>query len=111
MFLTFLLISRAQVAAMAVVGAIFYGLGNYIASIIPPLITSEIYSQDCFGQAYGYVQAATNLGMATGSLLVASLAMVVGYATAWKLIAVLCLVFGALWLLALQQAGRRLAKF
>ncbi|AXY25692.1 hypothetical protein CL176_06595 [Suicoccus acidiformans] len=50
------------------------------------------------------------LGVATGSLLVASLAMVVGYATAWKLIAVLCLVFGALWLLALQQAGRRLAK-
>jgi len=64
--------------------AIFFGLGNAMGAVMPPLITSQIYGPKKYGEAYGFISSATQLGLTFGSILVASTFDITGsYKPAW----------------------------
>ncbi len=70
--------------------AFFFGFGNAIGSVIPPLITAAIYGPGKYGEVYGYVHSASQIGLTFGSLLVASIFDVTGsYKLAW-IVMILC---------------------
>ncbi|KAA9234155.1 MFS transporter [Aerococcus mictus] len=87
--------------------AIFFGLGNAIGTVLPPLMTSSIFNADDYPKAYGIVQSALMLGMTSGSLLAATLADVSGtYQTAWVFLAVLSALIAVFWIAAHKQAEK-----
>ena len=70
--------------------AAFFGFGNAIGPVIPPLITAAIYGPGKYGEAYGYVNSANQLGLTFGSLLVAGIFDTTGsYRFAW-IVMILC---------------------
>ncbi len=72
--------------------AFFFGFGNAIGSVIPPLITAAIYGPGKYGEVYGYVHSASQIGLALGSLLVAGIFDLTGsYRLAW-VVMILCTV-------------------
>ena len=44
-----------------------------LGTVIPPLVTAEIFGNEKYGEAYGMVNSATQVGLSLGSLMVASL--------------------------------------
>lgn len=63
---------------------IFFGFGNAIGPVLPPLLTAAIYGSSKYGEIYGYVNSANQLGLTFGSLLVASIFDISGsYRLAW----------------------------
>ena len=87
--------------------AIFFGLGNAIGTVLPPLMTSSIFNAKDYPKAYGIVQSALMLGMTSGSLLAATLADVSGtYQTAWIFLAVLSALIAVFWISAHKQAQK-----
>lgn len=70
--------------------AISFGLGTAIGTVIPPLITSEIFGSEKYGEAYGIVNSASQVGLALGSLFIASLYDIFGsYSPAWIILLIL----------------------
>ena len=83
--------------------AVFFGLGNAMGAVMPPLITSIIYGLKKYGEVYGYISSATQLGLTFGSILVAFIFDITSsYRPAW-IVMILCTiaVFG-LWLIAIN---------
>lgn len=70
--------------------AVVFGLGIGIGSVSPPLVTASIFGAEQYGEVYGYVSSALQVGMSVGSLLVASMYDASGsYQTAWGVLLVL----------------------
>lgn len=70
--------------------AVVFGFGNAIGTVIPPLVTSEVFGMEKYPEAYGMVNSATQVGLSLGSLLVASMYDLNGsYTLAWMLLLVL----------------------
>ena len=79
--------------------AIVFGLGNAIGTVIPPLVTAEIFGNEKYGEAYGMVNSATQVGLSLGSLMVASLYDLNGsYTNAWFILLALTVVTLVGWL-------------
>lgn len=75
--------------AMYVMGVIF-GFGIAIGSVPLPLITAAIYGPEKYGEAYGLVNSALQIGLTFGSILVAAIFDLTGsYNAAWVLLFVL----------------------
>ena len=69
--------------------AIFFGFGNAIGPVIPPLLTAAIFGPQKYGEVYGYVNSANQLGLTFGSLFVAGIFDITGsYQPAWMIMVV-----------------------
>lgn len=91
----------ANLTPVAYILAIFLGLGNAIGTVIPPLLASTFFSNKDFGKAYGVMFGALQLGMTTGSLMVAYIFDLTGaYTTAWIVLLILSIVTMSTWLVA-----------
>ncbi len=78
--------------------ALTFGLGNAIGTVIPPLVTSEIFGAEKYAEAYGIANSCSQVGLSIGSLIVASMYDLNGsYTSAWILLLVLTGVTLAAW--------------
>lgn len=85
--------------------AILFRLGNAIGTVLPPLITSEIYSDESYSLAYGYVNSGVQLGMTIGSLYTAGIADFTGsYNYSCMSIIVFSILISVLWVSAYKKA-------
>ena len=103
--LTYFAMLFSEQLVIAYVMAILFGLGNAIGTVLPPLITSEIYSDKNYSLAYGYVNSGVQLGMTIGSLYAAGVADFTGsYNYSWMSIIVFSILIGVLWVTAYKKA-------
>lgn len=101
----FMFFGGHQIALYAL--AITLGLGIGIGSVSPPLVTSSIFSTEQYGEVYGYVSSAMQVGMSVGSLLVASIYDKTGsYQIAWLLLLVLTVGTLLSWIGAYYQSRK-----
>ena len=85
--------------------AVVFGFGLALGSVLPPLVTASIYGRDMYGEAYGFVQSATQVGAAFGPLLVSYIFDASGsYYMAWVINIGFALLIAFLWLLAHKKA-------
>ncbi len=85
--------------------AVVFGLGLAIGTVVPPLITSTIFDKNMYGEAYGFVQSAMQVGAAFGPLLVSVIYDYSGtYYWAWIINIIFSILTGILWILAHKQA-------
>lgn len=85
--------------------AVVFGFGLALGSVLPPLVTASIYGRDMYGEAYGFVQSATQVGAAFGPLLVSYIFDASGtYRFAWIINIGFALLIAFLWLLAHKKA-------
>lgn len=85
--------------------AVVFGFGLALGSVLPPLVTASIYGRAMYGEAYGFVQSATQVGAAFGPLLVSYIFDASGsYYMAWIINIGFALLTGFLWLLAHKNA-------
>ena len=91
--------------------AVVFGFGNAIGTVIPPLVTSEVFGMEKYPEAYGMVNSATQVGLSLGSLLVASMYDLNGsYTLAWMLLLVLTAVTLFSWVGSCIVAKRYMAS-
>ncbi|CAK7054423.1 MAG: L-lactate transporter [Desulfovibrio sp.] len=87
--------SEASMYAMSVI----FGFGIAIGSVSLPLVTSAIYGPEKYGEAFGLVNAALQVGLTFGSIMVAGIFDLTGtYAPAWVLLLILTGVTLAGWI-------------
>lgn len=96
----------AEIQAVVILAAIFFGLGNAIGTVLPPLITASMVSNQHYSTIYGYVQSGVQLGMATGSLLVAFIADTFSYNHSWLVMMGVSIIIAVLWMLAYSQSRK-----
>ncbi len=66
--------------------SVLFGLGLGIGSISPSLITASVYGQKQYGEAFGFMNSATQAGLAFGGVMVATIADSAGnYKIAWMI--------------------------
>lgn len=78
-------------SAMYLMAVVFgFGFGIAIGSVPLPLITAAIYGPEKYGEAYGLVNSALQIGLTFGSIMVAGIFDLTGsYNIAWALLFVL----------------------
>lgn len=109
--LAYVLMIWAGNHTIAILGASFFGLGNAIGTVSPPLITSVIYSEENYAKGYGYVTSGSNLGLMLGSLVAAGIADLTGtYTYSWIALAVFSIATGTLWVSA-YISSRKYVKY
>ncbi|MBP1043920.1 MFS transporter [Vagococcus sp. BWB3-3] len=87
--------------------AIVFGLGIAIGSVSPPLVTSAIFGTEQYGEVYGYVSSAIQIGMSVGSLFVASMYDATGsYQVAWIILLILTACTLMSWMGAYYQSRK-----
>lgn len=107
--LTNILSLFADITPAAYMLAITFGLGNAIGSVMPPLLTTTFFDNRDFAKAYGVISSALQLGMTSGSLIVAFIYDQTGaYTSAWVLLLILSLVTIITWVSAYFN-GRKIS--
>ena len=97
--LAFILILLGKDVNMLYIMAVVFGLGNAIGTVIPPLVTAEVFGTKKYGEAYGMVNSFTQVGLSLGSLMVASLYdLNASYKSAWLILLGLTVVTLIGWL-------------
>lgn len=92
---------------MVYVMGISFGLGIGIGSVSPPLITSSVFGTEKYGEAYGFMNSAAQVGLSVGSLLTAQIYDSTGsYHAAWILLGVLTVATLLAWLGGNKQAQK-----
>lgn len=92
---------------MIYIMAIFFGLGMGIGNVSPPLIVAEMFGGNKYGEAYGIANSAVQIGLATGSLVVAFMYDKLGsYTSAWVLLLVLTVVTLIAWLASVKMSKK-----
>ncbi|MGO5052511.1 MFS transporter [Lachnospiraceae bacterium LCP25S3_G4] len=87
--------------SMLYIMAIFFGMGNAIGTVVPPLVTAEVFGREKYGEAYGIANSATQVGLSLGSLFVASIYDISGkYQWAWIILIILTGITYVGWLSA-----------
>lgn len=85
--------------------AVSFGFGNAIGSVMPPLITSAIYGPKKYGEVYGYISSATQLGLTFGSILVASIFDITGsYKPAWIVMILFTIGVFVMWIISINAS-------
>ena len=109
--LAFVFMLLGQNTNMLYIMAVVFGFGNAIGTVIPPLVTSEVFGMEKYPEAYGMVNSATQVGLSLGSLLVASMYDLNGsYTLAWMLLLVLTAVTLFSWVGSCIVAKRYMAS-
>lgn len=97
--LSFVFMLFGSNVTMLYVMAISFGLGNAIGTVIPPLITSSVFGSEKYGEAYGIANSTGQVGLALGSLFIASLYDIFGsYSPAWIVLLILTAVTYVGWI-------------
>lgn len=92
---------------IAFIMAVLFGMGNAIGTVLPPLITSAIYSKEQYAKAYGYVMSGVQFGMTVGSLFAAGIADLTGsYNYSWAIIMVLTILTAVSWITAYKNSEK-----
>ncbi|MDL2209789.1 MFS transporter, partial [Desulfovibrio sp. OttesenSCG-928-O18] len=79
--------------------AVIFGFGIAIGSVSLPLVTAAIFGPEKYGEAFGVVNSAFQVGLTFGSIMVAGIFDVTGsYAPAWVLLLVLTGITLASWI-------------
>lgn len=103
--LAFLLIIFGSNIIIVYLMAISFGLGNAMGAVMPPLITSTIYGQKKYGEIYGYISSATQLGLTFGSILVAWIFDITGsYKPAWLVMILFTIGVIVLWITSIKAS-------
>lgn len=111
MTMTFVLMMFSGVQLNVYLAAVLFGLSNANATVLSPLMTSSLFPANEYSGAYGYVQSMQMLGMAIGSLVVATISDVSGsYTTAWVAMAILCVFSGMAWLFSSINSKKYVTK-
>lgn len=85
--------------------AVIFGFGIAIGSVSLPLVTAAIFGQEKYGEAFGVVNSAYQVGLTFGSIMVAAIFDVTGtYAPAWILLFVLTGVTLASWIASYRMS-------
>lgn len=85
--------------------AISFGLGNAMGAVMPPLLTSSIFGPKKYGEVYGYVSSATQLGLTFGSILVASIFDITGtYKPAWIVMIIFTIATMLFWIASYKSS-------
>lgn len=101
--LVFMLVSENTIALYLM--TVLYGFGLAIGPVLPPLLTAAIFGKAKYGEAYGYVSSATQLGFTFGSLMVAYIYDLSGsYNIAWLVLFVLTASTMFSWLLSYRKS-------
>ena len=104
---TFILMLLGRTEGAMYLMALLFGMGMAIGSVSLPLITSAIYGSEKYGEAYGVVNSAYQIGLSCGSILVAGIFDITGsYSSAWVLMAVLTAVTLLSWVAAYTMSRR-----
>lgn len=102
----FTMLFAENIIAVFIMGG-FFGFGTAIGSVMPPLITSAIYSNEQYSDAYGYVNSGMTLGMTLASLFTAGIADFTGsYTYSWITLMILAVVVAVLWISAYKNAQK-----
>ncbi len=97
--LSFIFMLMGENVNMLYMMAIVFGLGNGIGTVMPPLITSDVFGAEKYGEAYGIANSVTQIGLSFGSLMVAGMYdMNQSYRSAWILLLVLTAVTFIGWM-------------
>lgn len=97
--LSFIFMLMGENVNMLYMMAIVFGLGNGIGTVMPPLITSDVFGAEKYGEAYGIANSVTQIGLSFGSLMVAGMYdMNQSYQSAWILLLVLTAVTFIGWM-------------
>jgi len=103
--LAFFMMLFASNVLIAYLMAISFGLGNAMGAVMPPLLTSSIYGPKKYGDVYGYISSATQLGLTFGSILVASIFDITGsYKPAWIVMILLTIGVIVLWITSIKAS-------
>lgn len=97
--LSFVFMLMGENVNMLYMMAIVFGLGNGIGTVMPPLITSDVFGAEKYGEAYGIANSVTQIGLSLGSLMVAGIYDInQSYQSAWILLLVLTAVTFIGWM-------------
>lgn len=103
-FVCFLIISNP---ALVYIAAAFYGLGNAISSVSPPLVTAAIFKQEDYPSAYGLVSSAMGVGNATGGLITSLIYdSTQSYTPVWITLIIMTALVFVFWSGALRKAKK-----
>jgi MFS transporter, OFA family, oxalate/formate antiporter len=103
--LAFFMILFASNVIIAYLMAVSFGLGNAMGAVMPPLITSTIYGPKKYGEVYGYISSATQLGLTFGSILVASIFDITrSYKPAWVVMILFTIAVIVLWIISINAS-------
>ena len=95
----FMLSGNNSIAAYGM--AITVGFGMAIGTVSPPLVTGAIFGPEKYGEVYGIVNSASQVGLAMGSLIVVGIFDSRGsYEMAWVLLLVLTIFTLISWVFA-----------
>ncbi|OFL64520.1 hypothetical protein HMPREF2758_03620 [Facklamia sp. HMSC062C11] len=85
--------------------AICFGLGLSMGTVVLPIVTASIYSKKAYGEAFGFLQSAFQIGTAIGPLIVAgSYDLTQSYQIAWYIMIVISILVGVAWLWGYHHA-------
>ncbi|AMB99518.1 hypothetical protein AWM75_05685 [Aerococcus urinaehominis] len=102
-----MLLAGSMIGPVGVV-VFFGGLGIATGTVLPPIVTSTIYSNKRYGEAYGYVTSSTQIGTAIGPLLVPLIYDTTGsYAGGWWINIIFAVAGAIFWYLAYQFASNK----
>jgi MFS family permease len=102
----FLMLFSENIIAVFIM-AVFFGMGNAIGTVLPPLITSAIYPAEQYSSAYGYVNSGVQLGMTVGSLFAAGIADLTGsYNYSWIAILIVAILVAVFWVGSYKNAKK-----
>lgn len=88
-FLAFILMIFGDQNMVIYMMGFVFGLGTPIGTVSPPLVTTAVFGIKNYPEAYGLINSTVTIGMAVGSVFVASILDLTGsYQTAWVLMAV-----------------------
>ncbi len=97
--LSFVCMLFSEMSAMVYLMSVVFGLGIGIGAITPSLLTASVYGQKQYGEAFGYINSATQLGLALGGLMVAAIADSQGnYKLAWMIMLALTVLTLFTWI-------------
>lgn len=97
--ITYFLMLFSNNILIAIVMAVFFGLGNAIGTVLPPMMTSAIYSNEQYSVAYSYVNSGVQLGMTIGSVFAAGIADFTGsYNYSWMALMIISGLIAVLWI-------------
>lgn len=105
--ITYFLMLFSSNIIIAIVMAVFFGLGNAIGTVLPPMMTSAIYSNEQYSVAYSYVNSGVQLGMTIGSVFAAGIADFTGsYNYSWMALMIISGLIAVLWIGSYKNAEK-----
>ncbi len=105
--LSFVFMLFSDMPAMIYLMSVVFGLGIGIGAITPSLITASVYGQKQYGEAFGYMNSATQAGLACGGLMVATIADSAGnYKIAWVIMLVLTVLTLSAWIAGIKGSRK-----